>query len=259
VAPVEKVDQAGALRRELTEEEEVGRLLASVPDEHQLLYRVALATGLRMDELGQLKWGDLRLAGGGTPHVQLRATATKARRADCVPLRADLAALLTSARGVATDGDHVFARVPRATEHRRWLAAAGIPYLDAEGRRADLHALRQTYGTLLSKAGVSPREAMELMRHTDLRQTMKVYTDPRLFNLSAAVERLPSIGLPLTEPQHPAGVRTGGARVAKRVATCVVRGPPRAATGHSGTSEQPSEVPVREQDRRGLAATCTDV
>jgi hypothetical protein len=37
---------------------------------------------------------------------------------------------------------------------------------------------------------------MELMRHTDMRLTMKVYTDPRIFNLSSAVEKLP---LPLTE------------------------------------------------------------
>ena len=34
---------------------------------------------------------------------------------------------------------------------------------------------------------------MELMRHTDLRLTMKVYTDPRIFDTSAAVERLPSL------------------------------------------------------------------
>ena len=261
VAHVEKVDQAGALRRErrpLTEDE-LGRLLAAVPDEYQLLYRVALATGLRMDELRQLRWGGLRLANGDKPHVQLRAKATKARRADFVPLRAELAELLTLTRGVAIDGDNVFARVPRATEHRRWLAAAGIPYTDAEGRRADLHALRHTYGTLLSKAGVSPREAMELMRHTDLRQAMKVYTDPRLFNLSAAVERLPSIDLPLIGPKHPDGVGAGGTRVAIRVATCVVQGQSQVPTGRTHGAAQSSEVPLKEGDRHLLAGTGIDV
>jgi hypothetical protein len=32
---------------------------------------------------------------------------------------------------------------------------------------------------------------MSLMRHTDLRLTMKVYTDPRIFDLAGAVEKLP--------------------------------------------------------------------
>ena len=71
--------------------------------------------------------------------------------------------------------------------------------------RVDLHALRHTYGTMLSKAGVSPREAMELMRHTDLRQTMKVYTDPRVFDLSKAVEKLPAVSIALPAPTKPAG------------------------------------------------------
>jgi hypothetical protein len=67
-----------------------------------------------------------------------------------------------------------------------------------KGRRLDVHALRHTYGSLLSQSGSSPREVMELMRHTDLRLTMKVYTDPRVFNLAGAVERLPipAIALP---------------------------------------------------------------
>jgi integrase len=41
----------------------------------------------------------------------------------------------------------------------------------------DLHAMRTTFGTLLSASGVSPCVAMELMRHNDLKLTMKVYTD----------------------------------------------------------------------------------
>jgi hypothetical protein len=81
--------------------------------------------------------------------------------------------------------------LPRIPTHREYLAAAGIPWLDDAGRRADLHALRHSYGTLLSKGGVSPREVMSLMRHTDLRLTMKVYTDPHIFDLAGAVEKLP--------------------------------------------------------------------
>lgn len=34
---------------------------------------------------------------------------------------------------------------------------------------------------------------MELMRHTDLRLTMRTYTDPRIFDLAGAVEKLPLV------------------------------------------------------------------
>jgi integrase len=61
------------------------------------------------------------------------------------------------------------------------------------GRRADIHALRHSFGTSLAKAGVAPRVAMSLMRHTDMRLTMNIYSDPRLFDLSGAVEKLPTM------------------------------------------------------------------
>ena len=178
------------------------RLMAAVPAEYRLRYRFALCTGLRRSELRELERGDLRLD-ESTPYVQLPAEATKARRADAIPLRGDLAEKLRSIRGEAGDGDRVFARVPLMKEHRRWLAAAGIPYLDHQPRRADVHALRHTYGTMLSKVGISPREAMELMRHTDLRPTMKVYTNPRVFDLSKAVEKLPTVSIELPGPTKP--------------------------------------------------------
>ena len=39
------------------------------------------------------------------------------------------------------------------------LAAAGLPKEDERGRTVDLHALRHTFGTSLSKNGVAPRTA----------------------------------------------------------------------------------------------------
>jgi integrase len=38
---------------------------------------------------------------------------------------------------------------------------------------ATFHALRHTFGTAPSRAGVTPRTAMELMRHSDIRLTTK--------------------------------------------------------------------------------------
>jgi integrase len=54
---------------------------------------------------------------------------------------------------------------------------AGIPFLDERGCRIDYHALRTTFITRLSTMKVHPRVAMELARHSDMRLTMKAYTD----------------------------------------------------------------------------------
>ncbi len=41
-----------------------------------------------------------------------------------------------------------------------------------------------TYITRLQRAGVSPRETMELARHSDMRLTMKTYTDAAALSFS---------------------------------------------------------------------------
>jgi site-specific recombinase XerD len=43
------------------------------------------------------------------------------------------------------------------------FAAAGIPKRDDRGRTVDVHALRHTFGTHLSKNGVAPRTAQAAM------------------------------------------------------------------------------------------------
>jgi hypothetical protein len=46
---------------------------------------------------------------------------------------------------------------------------------------------------LTPKAGVAPRMAQELMRHSDIRLTMNTYTHLHLVDTAGAVEALPSI------------------------------------------------------------------
>lgn len=69
----------------------------------------------------------LRLVPEEEASGRLRAEATKASRADAIPLRADLAESVGSVRGEAGDGDRIFSGVPLMKEHRRWLAAARNP------------------------------------------------------------------------------------------------------------------------------------
>jgi len=86
--------------------------------------------------------------------------------------------------------------MPRIPTFKRDLAAAEIPFEDTRGRRIDIHALRKTYGTMLAAAGVSPRAAMELMRHSDMKLTMGVYTDVTQLPMIAEAARLPSLRIP---------------------------------------------------------------
>ena len=71
----------------------------------------------------------------------------------------------------------------------RDLKAAGIPKRDERGRTVDVHAMRHTFGTLLSKGGVTPRTAQAAMRHSTIDLTMNVYTDPKLLDVAGAWNR----------------------------------------------------------------------
>jgi integrase len=99
--------------------------------------------------------------------------------------------------------DRVF-RVPAELVKilKRDLALAGIPYRDDQGRTVDVHALRHTTATLLSRAKVPPRVAQKIMRHSDVKLTMQVYTDVGQLDEAEAVAArpgLPSTGVDATE------------------------------------------------------------
>ncbi len=80
VEMIEKRGDVRRARRALTEDE-VRRLFDHMDERYRLVYRFALCTGLRRNELSELVWGDLHF-NDPTPHVLLRAETTKANRAD---------------------------------------------------------------------------------------------------------------------------------------------------------------------------------
>jgi hypothetical protein len=94
------------------------------------------------------------------------------------------------------------------------LKLAGISPVDEYGRRFDFHALRTTLATLCSASGVAPRVAMALMRHSDIKLTMKTYTDVEHLPLVHALALLPSLSA--------AGL--GKAHTSKHVSDAVVSG-----------------------------------
>jgi integrase len=166
--------------------------------ERALIYRTAVLTGLRRGELEALEVRHLTLA-GPRPCVALAGAATKNRRGADLPLRPDLAEDLrrwVEATG-KTASDKLF-RVPVELVKilRRDLQLAGVPYKDAYGRVFDAHALRHTTATYLGKGKVTPRVAQGFMRHSDIKLTMEVYTDPRLLDEAEALAALPRLPLP---------------------------------------------------------------
>ena len=167
--------------------------------ERSVIYRMAAYSGLRLNELRTLDWRSLRLD-GDAPSVTVEAKHAKSRRADTVELGSEVAEHLRAWRQLreaelgrpVTPGERVFAVCRDMFEHfPKDAGVAGIPVVDGAGRVVDFHALRHSYATLLSQAGVAPRVAQALMRHADLSTTMRTYVHVEVLDRRRAVESLP--------------------------------------------------------------------
>ena len=88
------------------------------------------------------------------------------------------------------------------------LKCADIHKVDERGRVVDVHALRHTFETHLSKAGVPLRTAQAAMRHSTPLLTANVYTDPALLDVGVALDALPE--LPLGGPQVAKNIAAAG-------------------------------------------------
>jgi integrase len=203
VAAVEQRGKEKRIRRALNDVE-ISRLLAKAGP-RKTLYLLALTTGLRRGELEALKWDDVRLA-AVRPYLLVRASVSKNHKTATMFLRDDtVKALRSMSTGDATG--LVFPTMPTPELFRDDLEAAGIDPKDAQGRIVDFHALRHSFITGLSRAGVTPRVAMELARHSEMGLTMRVYTDGGLLGAADAIDALPRWDNPANEAQ--AAVKTG--------------------------------------------------
>ena len=192
LASVKKVETRGkqVRVRRAYDDSEFAALL-SVAGTQKIVYLTAALTGIRHGELKELCWGDFNL-NGEKPSVTVRASVSKNHRLACLPLHPELAAALLKFRpSNASAGELAFkGLVPRSKLFNRHLKAANIAKIDSQGRVVDFHSLRHTFCTNLHRAGVSQREAMELMRHNDPRLTAITYTDTSLLSLQSAVQKL---------------------------------------------------------------------
>jgi integrase len=189
VEPVEARTVA-EYRRALTASE-VALLLATAPRARAIVYRLAVETGIRRRELKGLRWADMNLE-CERPCVRVPASIAKNRKTVLIELGPEMVAELRILRTSDTAAfQPVFTALPKLATLQRDLAEAGIPFVDDLGRRADFHALRKTLGTTLAVQGVHPYVLKEVMRHSDLKLTMKVYMDAGQLPVSAALAKLP--------------------------------------------------------------------
>ncbi len=168
------------------------RALEQLGTERVLIYKTAVLTGVRLNELRTLKCCDLSF--GDVPFVKLNHTNEKNRGASTLAIRSDLADELQAWIAGKDRGDRVFVvsdGLLRIMD--RDLKAAGIPKKDADGCVVHVHALRHSFGTHLSLAGVAPRAAQAAMRDSNIVLTMETYTDARLLGTAEAIEALPMI------------------------------------------------------------------
>jgi len=193
---------------------DVAERLDQLGRERALLYKLLVLTGLRRGEAASLTVASVDLD-ARVPCIRLRAADAKSGQAAELPLRADLAADLRSwlserlaaARAAARakqlplparlPDDAKLFNVPAnlAGIFNRDLRVAGIPKRDDRGRTADVHALRHTFASLLSRGGVAPRTAQAALRHSTIELTMQTYTDPRLLDVAGALDVLPDLPL----------------------------------------------------------------
>ena len=240
-------------RQRLVKNPELVQRLETLGWERVLVYKTLALTGLRRGELASLTVGQLQLD-GPHPFAVLNAADEKNRQGSSIALRADVAGelrewvehkrktassnqptiKLSSVKTTDLPSDSPLFNVPKGLVRilDRDCKLAGIAKKDDRGRTVDVHALRYSFATMLSQAGVAPRTAQAAMRHSTIDLTMNTYTDPRLLDIHGALNSLPTFSLdnrPDANKQRATGTDDLSARLPNLVALTVAP-----ATGFRG-------------------------
>jgi integrase len=188
-----KEDDASDYRRAATPDE-VGRFLASLPDDSLRRFYIFMAfSAPRRASAAALTWDDFSLA-GDDPYFIIPGRANKVGHAQRFALRLDVARMLAEARGDADGSEKVFPYVPTMRRHKTLLKRAGIRFHDENKRkRFDIHAFRKTLQSWLEDAGVDVREASKALGHKHLTTTLKSYREKKSARRQEGVERLPGL------------------------------------------------------------------
>lgn len=143
-----------------------------------LVYKLALETGMRFGEIASLNVASFSFH-SSPPTVRVEAANAKGKKTSDLILMSQTATMIERQLCGKDPQEKAFPmphKANGAAMMRKDLDAAKIKYTDESGRDCDFHALRHTFITNLSRAGVHPTVAQKLARHSSIELTMKYYT-----------------------------------------------------------------------------------
>jgi integrase len=182
-----------------------------------MLYLAAANSGLRASELRSLTSASVAIDDRQQGTITVEASYSKRRRRDTQPIRGDVTKLLIDwARGTPADeplwpgswsnNAAKIIKTDLAAAREKWLKESTNDqergerekslYLcvgDAAGRVFDFHALRHQYISNLAVAGVHPKLAQVLARHSTITLTMDLYSHVGPADAAAALDELPAL------------------------------------------------------------------
>ena len=174
--------------------------------ERALIYNLAATTGLRVSEIASLTVGSFTF--GDCSSVTIAAAYAKNRRKDTLPLQAQLAENLQLFLAGKMPDAKVFPKLNNrdsADMVKADMRSVGLPY-EIAGKVFDFHALRHQFISGLAEAGVHPKAAQQLARHSTISLTMDRYTHLFRADLSQAIDSLPKWDTPPAETQKAEGI-----------------------------------------------------
>ena len=166
-----------------------------------ILYRLALGTGFRAEELRTLVPERFDLE-SDRPTVTVLACYSKNGKEAVQPISAALADRLRPWLATRCPGEPVFGKLTHRTAQmlRVDLKAAGVPYGTDQGF-ADFHSLRAVYISDLVSSGASVKTCQTLARHSSPSLTIGIYAKASLHDINGAVEGLPDLEAQAPEPE----------------------------------------------------------
>lgn len=162
------------------------------------MYRLALQTGLRANELRNLLVSALDFE---NRTVTVTRAYTKNKKLAVQGMTKPLALELKAFVANKMPSTNVFAMPDQPSKMiKKDHVAAGITYKTEEGT-ADFHSLRHSFITNLSRAGIHPSDAMVLARHSTITLTMDYYTHVKRDSLQGIIDAQPDFEVPRKCPK----------------------------------------------------------
>lgn len=186
-----------------------------------ILYRLAMGTGFRADELRTLTPERFHLD-ADPPSVTVLACYSKNGHEAIQPLPSTLADQLRPWLATRAPGKPVFGELTDRTAEmiRVDLEAADIPY-ETDSGVCDFHSLRGVYISNLVSSGASVKTCQVLARHSTPSLTIGIYAKASLHDIKGAMDALPDLTAtgPGHEAENMAATGTDGQPISNRLAT----------------------------------------